>query len=252
MKKILTLVSAIALVFTSCSKDDDSGVDEAENILLKKTILTEGGNTETYDWTYDGNKLVSNISNDGSKLLYTYTGDLLTKIEEFDGASLEFTTNYFYNNGKLVSMEEISTGSSQKERTDYTYNSDGTVSFTKYSIVIATNATSTINNGKLFFANNNVIKREEISTYSTITTTYLYDDKKNPFMNVVGLDKLFDEPRSSKNNVVKETEVVENTSGGTTNTYITTNVYTYNASGYPITVVETQQSGDVTFYQLLY
>ncbi|KIX21948.1 hypothetical protein SY27_04500 [Flavobacterium sp. 316] len=252
MKKILTLVSAIALVFTSCSKDDDSVVDEAENILLKKTILTEGGNTETYDWTYDGNKLVSNISNDGSKLLYTYTGDLLTKIEEFDGASLEFTTNYFYNNGKLVSMEEISTGSSQKERTDYTYNSDGTVSFTKYAIVIATNATSTINNGKLFFANNNVIKREEISTYSTITTTYLYDDKKNPFMNVVGLDKLFDEPRSSKNNVVKETEVVENTSGGTTNTYITTNVYTYNASGYPITVVETQQSGDVTSYQLLY
>ena len=251
MKKILTLVSAIALVFTSCSSDD-SATNENENILLKKTILTEGGNTETYDWTYDGNKLVSNISNDGSKLLYTYTGDLLTKVQEFDGASLEFTTNYFYNNGKLVSMEEISTGSSQKERTDYTYNSDGTVSFTKYSIVIATNATSTINNGKLFFANNNVIKREEISTYSTITTTYLYDDKKNPFMNVVGLDKLFDETRSSKNNVVKETEVVENTSGGTTNTYITTNVYTYNASGYPITVVETQQSGDVTSYQLLY
>ena len=216
MKKILTLVSAIALVFTSCSKDDDSGTNESENILLKKTISTQGTNTEFYDWTYDGNKIVSIIGNDNSKDLYTYTGDLITKLEEFDDTTLEYTTNYFYNNGKLVSMEEIESGATQKNRTDYTYNSDGTVSFTRYTVVIATNATNTIHNGKLFFANNNIIKKEVIRTNSTSTITYLFDDKKNPLMNVVGFDKLFDEEMSLKNNITKETEVFENTFTGTT------------------------------------
>ncbi|CAM4076095.1 MULTISPECIES: hypothetical protein [Flavobacterium] len=237
MKKFLTLVSAIALVFTSCSKDDDSGTNEAENTLLKKTIYTEGTDTDLYDATYDGNKIVSFIgSTDNSKTLYTYTGDLITKIEDFDNTTLEFTTNYFYNNGKLVSMEEIESGATQKNRTDYTYNSDGTVSFTNYSIVIATNVTNTIHNGKLFFANNNIIKKEVIRTNSTSTTTYLFDDKKNPAINIIGFDKLLDEDKSQKNNITKETEVAEYTSGGTTttDTYITTNVFSYNSSGFPI------------------
>jgi hypothetical protein len=85
MKKILLLLSFSVVLLSSCSSDDSSP-SESQPLLLK--TMTEGdvlfGQTVTH-FTYNGNKLVE-IFKDGDDDyadVYTYTGDLITKIEKF-------------------------------------------------------------------------------------------------------------------------------------------------------------------------
>lgn len=103
MKKLLYLFTASLLVFTSCSNDDNDSSDPASSILVKKiTKIASDGDFSTENYLYNGNKVVSMTEADGSVTKYTYTGDLIAKIEDFDETgTLNLTTNYNYVNGRL-------------------------------------------------------------------------------------------------------------------------------------------------------
>jgi hypothetical protein len=75
MKKILSLFGAFIVVLTSCTNDDS----EEKSLLPKTQIYTNASqplenNSITY--SYDANKIVDYTYDDGSKVVFTYTGDL--------------------------------------------------------------------------------------------------------------------------------------------------------------------------------
>lgn len=127
MKKLLYLFSALALTLTSCSSEDDSNNNSSDVTLIKKIILTSDDEEDDSYWnntiifTYNGTKLVESREDDNYKTVYTYTGDLITKIEYFDGTVLDEYDLFSYNSsGKLIEYRSI--GNDFEEKFTYTYN----------------------------------------------------------------------------------------------------------------------------------
>ncbi len=249
MKNFLCLLSAIALVFVSCSKDDSS--DSASSILVKKvTDIGSDGSSSTRSYVYNGNKIVSITDEDGSVLKYTYTGDFITKIEEIDKkGDLTVTTDYSYTNGKLTNEIEKTPNGTYYFKTKYTHNADGTVSYDNFR---GTNATGVEQEygatGKYTFKDGNFVKLE-VSYYGDERFyVYEYDTKNYPFKNVTGLNLLLDD-ETTANNVVKETST--SGSGANIRTSITTYSYKYDANNYPTEKVKTYPSGSSTISETI-
>ncbi|WP_316634403.1 hypothetical protein [uncultured Flavobacterium sp.] len=239
MKKILCLFGALALVLTSCSSDDSSKDAASETLLPKKIVETtvENGKSGsvTYTITYDGNKLKEIALSDASRSVYTYTGDLITKVELYRSSILQSTDVYAYENGKLTS--KITTkafGSSPQQKLTFVYNANGTVNANQSEIIDRQEVkydTTTL----YTFLNGNLVTSEYInSERDKVSSTF--DDKKSPFSSVTGakllldLDDNFD--FSSVNNIVKNVAVAYASNGAVTSTSTTTNINKYNASNF--------------------
>ncbi|MFZ0596127.1 MAG: hypothetical protein WAM46_04030, partial [Flavobacterium sp.] len=122
MKKILFLFSALSMVLISSCSSDDSSTDEGSATLLPQKITettVENGKSGSlvYTLTYDGNKLKDIATTDASRTVYTYTGDVITKVESYKSGVLQSTDTYAYENGKLMSKitaNAFSTSSQEK------------------------------------------------------------------------------------------------------------------------------------------
>ncbi|URM35126.1 hypothetical protein [Flavobacterium anhuiense] len=240
MKKILCLLSAVAFVFASCSKDDSS--DSTSSVLVKKIIdIDIDGSSSTRDYEYNGNKIVS-MTEDGLLSKYTYTGDYITKIEEFDTeGKVDLTTEYTYTNGKLTTSIEKNTGAKYYYKTTYVHNADGTVSYDNFRGTVETGVEQEYGaTGRYTLKDGNLIKLE-VSYYGDERSyLYEYDAKNNPFKNVIGLNLLL-EDETIVNNIVKKTEI--SGSGTNIHTTLTTYTYKYDANNFPTEKVESYQSG---------
>lgn len=243
MKKLICLLSATLLMLTSCSSDnatDDQSNNDGNSVLLKKSIVTYDGESVTYNYNYNGNKLVSVVNDGGdSNCHITYTGDLITKMEYGDGD--EQTNFYEYDSSyRLVTFKMIEALDDLGHKETYVYNSDGTISVTEY-IGDATTQTELNGTGTVTFLNGEV---SQIESTSSSGVSYTYDDKNNPFKNVLGIDKIaFAGARLTDgilHNVVSETGENE-----------TSYTYTYNSGNYPLTSTETYE-GEVTVEQFFY
>ena len=224
MKKLLYLFSASLLVLTSCSSDD-SNSSEPTPILLKKVSYVSIGESYTVDFTYSGNKIVSNVNNYGEKTTFTYTGDLITKIVDTDDkGNVDYTTEFTYTNGKLTSALSLEDGDEYKYKTKYVHNTDGSISFEEFKITVATGVEEEDGSGKYTYKDGNLVKKEKKSYngYES-SVTYEYDAKNHPFKNVLGFNLLLNDEESYLNNIVKTT----------ISTDIYTNTYKYNAEGFP-------------------
>ena len=225
----------------SCSSenvDDTSSADISTPVLVKKIIYKSvRGHIETSTFTYNGNKIVriESAHNDSNKIYfinYTYTENLITKTEESDGA----VSTYLYENNKLKTYtytQPLSDGTIYKLKYVYTHNVDGTVSYTSTYFDYKTNVEIFSHIGTLTFKNNNLVKKEYFRNKDDISTVFIeFDDKSNPFKNVLGWDLSLKEAyRISKNNVIKTTE--ENKYLSNTTTYHSIHSYTYNMNGFP-------------------
>jgi hypothetical protein len=238
MKKILFLFGALSLLLSSCSSNDDSSNEESQLLLPKKIVETtvedgESGSL-TYTITYDGNKLKEISVSDASKSVYTYTGDLITKVEEFTSGVLIATDVYSYEGGKLISrITTQAFNTTSKDKLTFVYNANGTVNANESEIIngqeIKYDSTTLYT-----FLNGNLISSEEINgEKEKISSTF--DDKKSPFSNITGVKLLLDMDYFdfySVNNTVKNTTVNYNSSGEVTQTATVTTTNTYNTSNY--------------------
>jgi hypothetical protein len=226
MKKLLYLFSASLLVLTSCSSDD-SNSSEPTPILLKKMSYVSSGESYTLDFTYSGNKIVSNVDSYGDKTTFIYTGDLITKIVDTDDkGDVDYTTEFTYTNGKLTSEISLESGDAYKYKTKYVHNTDGTISFEEFRVAVATGVEQEYGYiGKYTFKDGNLVKKEKSYYGSESFTTYEYDAKNHPIKNVLGFNLLLDDEESSINNIVKRTY--------SNSADIYTNTYKYNAEGFP-------------------
>lgn len=227
MKKILCLFGALSLLFTSCSNDDSpSGSDL---VLVKKIITTGSGGSITTEFKYDGNKIVSVTDNSGEiNMHYTYTGDVITKIEfKLPDGSVEQTNTFTYGtDGKLATFLRVEHDDDDKligYKEVYTYNVDGTISVKSYSGDDKTQTTAS-GTSTIKFVDGEV---SEIIGTNSPNHKYVYDDKNNAAKNVLGLNKIAfvdGEGTDVFHNVLSDTS-----DGDVWSTYS----YTYNSAGYP-------------------
>jgi len=243
MKKIL-LFCAIALALNSCSSDDssDSGSSNGDGVLLKKTIATDAEGTKvTSNYTYDGNKIVSVIDNSGdSNEYYTYTGDLITKLEyKLPNGTVEQINTYSYDsNGRLATFVRIHPDTDWGNKELYTYNADGTITAKHYT---GDSKTQTFLNstGTIKFANGEVI---EITDDFQDDHAYTYDTKNNPLKNVIGWNKI--NFTDGETNDVLHNMLTDKVGTEVWYSYS----YTYNADGYPTKSVESVEEETVELF----
>jgi YD repeat-containing protein len=230
--KSLLSVALTASILVGCNKDDDPKTKQCQ---FTSFVRTNSNGTYTFTFTYDGAKVtkitrtevsgansdqsvatltydskgnVSEINDsDGTRTVYTYTNDQVTKEEDFEGTVLIDRNDYEYSNGQLVKSQSY-----RETSTPGTLVKD-------YYEVLEYASTSSKNpiREKSFSATGS-------SPYRTAEITY--DDKKHYFYGIpAALLKLtILDGRGSENNVTKETySATENS----------TYTYEYNTDGYP-------------------
>lgn len=225
--KSKNIIVAFLLISTlvSCNSDNESGIEPqpVTTVLVKNIKHTYTPNDiEISTLKYDGNKIISRSTDGGFIATYTYTGNVITKIEERVNDKFQRSYDYIYLNGKVA--KEIQKDNLETDSRTYTYNANGTVSYVR----TRTGGESTT--GLLTFENGNLVKNEEFygGQYpSTSTYIFGYDTKNNPFKNLLGFNLLFDtnEDMYSKNNMTQDG------SGGSGT--IDTRTFKYDEKGYP-------------------
>lgn len=231
MKKILSLFGAMAFILVSCSNDDSSSSDSNVDTITKPTkiVYLDADNKAVYTTNikYDGNKIISAIDDDGFIVKYTYTGNEITKVEEFQSSTvLSLTTEYTYLNGKLNTEVTRVPNETKYFEKKYTYNTDGTISCEGKGMNLPVGQSSS-SSEKYTLKNGNVVKVEVISNGQIYSTTQSeYDSKKNPMINVVGMNLLISRSDLTLNNRVKVT-ITDSSTREVTYSYL------YNNDGFP-------------------
>lgn len=266
-KLLYYLIASIALIFASCTNDDNS---DNNSLTLPKTITYRHQDNTIYQtatFTYDSNKIVS-ISSEKSLIEFTYDGNQIVKeiqYSRYEGKETKYyEILYTYLNDKLETG--VLTFGSQYQYNGkkymYSYNEDGTVKKETYDTDIETGKQSeNYSTGILTFENGNLIKSVsnwEDRPYIT-TCRYEYDVKNNAFKNILGLNLLLDLADFSSEfnffslNNINTFHVVTNLVPGTDPKLATiafepfghTMNYEYNKKGYPTKRTTYDYNGDI-------
>ena len=212
MKKLL-FSALVGAMIISCSRDNDNTnpttpqtptISQTVILPTKLTYSQTGKADEVITFSYNGNKLMK-VTHDNKDVIYTYTGDLITSINNPDGSSHVFN---YDSNGNLISEKEESYSGTIKvleENTTYTINGS-TVTAQKISKnyddiagTLSSISTSTITytlDAKKRPIKSVEVSEERDSTGNLIektnnnTTTYQYANHHSLIENIVGFDKL--------------------------------------------------------------
>ncbi|RXR18452.1 hypothetical protein EQG63_09300 [Flavobacterium amnicola] len=247
MKKIMAYVLCVFVLSTSCSSDEVSTNNylpptTSKVIKLIKTKNRDSSN-ETY-YNYEGNKLISITNNYNlEKVEITYEGNYITEVIKRDNlGQIQYETTYEYSNGKLSkrTQNEISTNNIIEEYLSYSL-ANSVIIIRAFQSTNGGTTFSLLDQSKLSLnSNRDVISKDydydSANDSYNATVTFEYDNKNNPFKNVVGLDKIkymsvgYEvQARSTINNEMRLYDVQNGTA-------IEHSVkhYSYNSNNYPI------------------
>ena len=172
MKKLL-FSALVGAMIISCSRDNDNtnpttpqtpATNETVILPTKLTSSKIGEADKVITFSYNGNKLVK-LTQNNKDVIYTYTGDLITSINNPDGSSHIFN---YDSNGNLIS-----------EKTKFY---DGTIKTSENDITYTVNG-STVTAQKI--SKNYDYRDGTLSSITTSTITYTLDAKKRPIRKVV-------------------------------------------------------------------
>lgn len=240
MKKLFLFFAIATVALTSCSSEDSSS-NPAATLIKREIDHYSDGSSTTYNFTYNGSKMISIIDSDGSRSNYTYTGDLITNIKHYDGVDLDQEDIFTYNSsGQLVEFVMLGYVGEWGNKEVYVHNTDGSISVTEYTgnLVSQTNANGS---GTITFLSTGEIGS---ITHDGQTYVYTYDNMNHDFKNVTGFGKI-----SFVNSGAEGINHNITTEINGANTSIET--YTYNAAGYPVTSSE-DYNGDITTTEYFY
>ena len=195
MKIRILMLSLIGLIFfNSCSSDSNSSNSTSQNLdpntILPKKIINEGGFGGTYEFFYNQNKIdyikISNAEADvpGSfDYVFTYTGNLITKIQIVSGGQESEHLDFTYQNNKLVNKKYtyyITNGSgittTEVSELDYVYNSNNTISVLADGVL---KTTYTLSEDQSY-----ILKKDQaFIDYSEVSSS--------PFKNILGIKESF-------------------------------------------------------------
>ena len=262
MKKHLYLFSAALVFLVSCSSDDSTTPPNptSQNLLLSKTVEVDAflGNFTT-NYTYNGNKLVEINRYDEESDIYTYTGDLITKIEKFNvylsGTPDEVTelvsTDLFeYNsNNQLIEFKTTIPNSQMERVTTYVYNNN-TITFEQYENFPG-NTPELLKTGTITMQDGEISTLQVVKTFDSFTANYTYDNKNSIFKNVIGYDKLMVTHIIGTQGSFTSGDTVL---GGILHNFVNNGEldYTYNADDYPITAKQSFFGSVLHSYEFYY
>lgn len=255
MKKLGLVFFALVLTFTSCtsSGNDDSTLIDTSTVFLKKKILSSNGtppvNIEV-EYQYNGNK-IDRIVNSSNLIVYTYTGDLITKVEHFNNNQLTIRTIFTYDSNNRITSEIVyNMQATYAEKTVYSYATNSLIDYEFYT-GDHTNQTTLGKTGKIYLNS----EGEKIKVENFIQGLYqgksefTYGNKCDLFKNVICLDKKASLHSSGtlKNLAnIKEYDANNNLVDDWNDT---TN---YGSNGFPTTYSKVLSSGVTTTTQFIY
>ena len=211
MKKLL-FSALVGAMIISCSRDNDNtnpttpqtpATNETGILPTKLTSSQTGEADKVTTFSYNGNKLMK-VTRDNKDQTYTYTGDLITSINNPDGSSHVFN---YDSNGNLISEKgESYNGSIKFNENDITYTIngstvtaqkisknysplDGTYSSTTTSIITYTLDTKK-RPIKIVEVSENKDTAGNITQKNNKTFTYQYANHHSFSENIKGMDKL--------------------------------------------------------------
>ena len=278
MKKLILSLSLIVIIFSSCSKNDDTVTNvttvsqhppgPSSNLpfppvvsgdLLKKIVQ----NGFTYVYTYNGKKVDRITENDGKYTVYTYNADdLITKIQPYnsDGSSITEGTYEFGYGNDLIKVKDINLGTSIEGK----YNMDNNNEY--FAIVDLTYGISVLGQKKIVTipyntskyqspgsnGNGTIFTREDSKSYSlkyinqaenfsgNYKIDYIFDNKYSPFFNVYGM-KILSQIHFGTglyHNLIMSKKGTEPEVKYT---------YTYNTNGFPLSRTSTDTDKNCTY-----
>lgn len=235
MKKLFYLFAFFTVILSSCSSDDNTS---SLPILVTQMIQTSeyAGNieTNTINFNYSGNKLINQTIGSAS-VDFTYTGNLITKIEYKQGNEVYQRIEYTYDGDeKLINYKRFEFDNISSDYgiiVNYVYNTNGSVNFTRYSgylpnLNLSSSGTFTMNQEGLV---------STIASSNGDFHNYSYDSKNNPYKNILGVDKIpfeDDEANSFYRNYIN----IDKTDSGFS--YTTSFNHNYNSNDYPAQTTE--------------
>lgn len=243
MKKIILLLFAVALASTSCSSDSDDENTTSNVTLVKKVEFTIHGTdgeddySDSTQYLYNGTKLNKILYPDNMEDHYTYTGDLITRIDFYEDGQLIGVELFTYDSNDRLVKHETTEGDYSEVRT-LVYNSNGT-------------ATSTVttdywtNTSIYHFENNEIVK---IVTENNSEFVLTYDGKNSPYRNITGYNKIAfmlqyaEHIFGNGQNIVSIKDVANSTN-------IQENVIQYNSQNYPTVMNLTVEPGPNQYTQ---
>jgi len=297
INKICTLLLA-AFLFTSCSSDDAPAEDpiatpEVPVTPTEPVVITDPvtpvitpnpsltlPKSYRYDLMHNGSAVLVNGATykiNGDKLVecgdgvayqqkYTYTGDLITKIEMWANTTLAHIYEFTYENNKPKSytIEYVMFAEfAYKIQYTYTHNNDGTVSYERKLLSGKYQNGDEDGKGTLTIVNGNITRDDFVETLTNAqhskkeSLVYEYDTKNTFCKNIKGLNLLYflqNNPlignQCSANNMTSKSglEEIYNLDGSIRTPsrviYKTLFSYEYNADNYPTKV--TDVTGDNT------
>lgn len=201
-KSSIVVIGLLLFTLLSLSSCDDASSDPADtNTLgLPKTIselYQDGSQVGNLNGkvTYDGSKIVQIYYNDAQKKVFTYTGEFITNIEDYQAGVVRFEHTYTYDNGKLIEYDSQDLLTGNNDHITYTHNTDGTISYIQ--IFSFSGRQDWKKEGLLTFENQNLVQDvAEFSfygisdEYNLIVNVLEYNDKQNPFKNISGYSLL--------------------------------------------------------------
>jgi len=211
MKKLL-FSALVGAMIISCSRDNDNtnpttpqapAISQTGILPTKLTSSKTGKADNVTTFSYNRNKLIK-ATYDNKDEIYTYTGDLITSINNPDGSSHIFN---YDSNGNLISEKgESYNGSIKFNENNITYTVNGsTVTAQKISKNYddITGTLSSITTSTITYtldAKKRPIKRVEVSEEKNTagdiiqkennTSTYQYANHHSLIENIKGMDKL--------------------------------------------------------------
>ena len=212
MKKLL-FSALVGAMIISCSRDNDNtnpttpqtpAISQTVILPTKLTYSKTGKADNVTTFSYNRNKLIK-ATYDNKDEIYTYTGDLITSINNPDGSSHVFN---YDSNGNLISEKEESYSGTIKvleENTTYTINGSNvkaqkiSKNYDDITGTLSSISTSTITytlDAKKRPIKSVEVSEERDSTGNLIektnnnTTTYQYANHHSLIENIKGMDKL--------------------------------------------------------------
>lgn len=236
MKSLTSYISIFCIFFIfSCSSDEDSNknsIQDHENVFVKSYTLKNSRGTYRVNYEYNDTKLSKiKYAVDESFDLYSYTNDLITKIEHFKNDSIKTESTVFeYNSNQKLTREttyEVRDGNQLVFDYQYSYPSESMIKVQFNSVAEDGTNHSYL---KEITLNDQEIEKH-IYIINNYTTTFTYDVAKNPFKNILGFNKLFISEYFGENGNFRN--VVSKIYG---NNY-TEQSYRYNVDNYPTEVI---------------
>ena len=187
MKKLL-FSALVGAMIISCSRDNDNtnpttpqtpAISQTVILPTKLTYSQTGRADKVITFSYDGNKLMK-VIHDNKDVIYTYTGDLITSMNNPNESSYVFN---YDSNGNLIS-----------EKTKFY---DGTIKTSENDITYTING-STVTAQKI--SKNYDYRDGTLSSITTSTITYTLDTQKRPIKSVE-----VSEERDSIGNLIEKT-----------------------------------------------